>query len=281
MWVSLWASTALLLHAPQRHAVISSARLPGARACAGSEEAVTRLFVGGIPFGMTETDVGRMFDGLALPHEVSPVVEVCLVLGRNGAPRGYGFVELATPAQAKRALTLMDGRAVSYDGRMPTTLQVREADPSSSDAPLPRPIAGRVLWVGNLDFKLRSDAIREAFAGAAGVAPEDVRCSVALDHRGRSRGFGTVCFADTEAAARARVALDNSELSGRTLSVRVDRRAGVPAANTDKDLAAPAADAIDPGLLAAIEEDMFSDEEEVRREQATARQQVENAGRPA
>ena len=37
----------------------------------------------------------------------------------------------------------------------------------------------------------------------------------------------------------------------------------------------------DAGLLAAIEEDMFSDEEEVRREQATARQQVENAGRPA
>jgi len=38
---------------------------------------VTRLFVGGIPFDMTEADVTRLFDGLALPHEVSPVTEVC------------------------------------------------------------------------------------------------------------------------------------------------------------------------------------------------------------
>ena len=107
---------------------------------------MTRLFVGGIPYDMTETDVGRMFDGLALPHEVSPVVEVCLVLGRNGIPKGYGFVELATPAQAKRALTLMDGRAVSYDGRMPTTLQVREAHQTKSETPS-KPVSGRVLWV--------------------------------------------------------------------------------------------------------------------------------------
>ena len=70
---------------------------------------------------MTEAEVARIFDGLALPHEVSPVVEVSLVLGHNGAPRGYGFVELASTVQAKRAQALMDGRAVSYDGRMPTT----------------------------------------------------------------------------------------------------------------------------------------------------------------
>ena len=84
---------------------------------------------------MTEAEVARIFDGLALPHEVSPVVEVSLVLGHNGAPRGYGFVELASTVQAKRAQALMDGRAVSYDGRMPTTLVVREATPSKSRQP--------------------------------------------------------------------------------------------------------------------------------------------------
>ena len=34
----------------------------------------------------------------------------------------------------------------------------------------------------------------------------------------------------------------------------VDRRAGVPASSADTSLVAPAADAIDPGLLAAIED---------------------------
>ena len=127
MWVSIWASaTALLLPQPRQPVVRAggiSRIAPRVRASAAGGEAgaaepepeVTRLFVGGIPFDMTEADVTRLFDGLALPHEVSPVTEVCLVLGRNGAPRGYGFVELATPAQAKRALSVMDGRAVSYD----------------------------------------------------------------------------------------------------------------------------------------------------------------------
>jgi len=166
MWVSIWASaTALLLPQP-RPPVARAGGLSriasGVRACAAagdeaeaedgaaretnlmrlqreaSEAApaeVTRLFVGGIPFDMTEADVTRLFDGLALPHEVSPVTEVCLVLGRNGAPRGYGFVELATPAQAKRALSVMDGRAVSYDGRMPTTLQVCVAHSTKGAGP--------------------------------------------------------------------------------------------------------------------------------------------------
>ena len=112
MWVSIWASaTALLLPQP-RPPVVRAGGLSriasGVRACAASgDEAeaedgaaretnlmrlqreaseaapaeVTRLFVGGIPFDMTEADVTRLFDGLALPHEVSPVTEVCLVLG--------------------------------------------------------------------------------------------------------------------------------------------------------------------------------------------------------
>ena len=76
---------------------------------------------------MTEAEVGRIFDGVALPHEVKPVVEVCLTTTAAGSPGGYGFVELATSVQAERAKMVLDGRAVSYNGRMPTTLQVRPA----------------------------------------------------------------------------------------------------------------------------------------------------------
>ena len=89
MWVSIWASaTALLLPQPRQPVVRAggiSRIAPRVRASAGGGEAgaaepepeVTRLFVGGIPFDMTEADVTRLFDGLALPHEVSPVTEVC------------------------------------------------------------------------------------------------------------------------------------------------------------------------------------------------------------
>ena len=79
---------------------------------------------------------------------------------------------------------------------------------------------------------------------------------MATDHRGRSRGFGTACFADPAAATRARRAMDGAELGGRTLTVRVDRRAGVPVSSADTSLVAPAADAIDPGLLAEIEQEI-------------------------
>ena len=115
MWVSIWASaTALLLPHPRQPVVRAggiSRIAPRVRASAAGGEAgaaepevhtgrpnpnpgpsavtltvtpspntqpeVTRLFVGGIPFDMTEADVTRLFDGLALPHEVSPVTEVC------------------------------------------------------------------------------------------------------------------------------------------------------------------------------------------------------------
>ena len=237
---------------------------------------------------MTEAEVARIFDGLALPHEVSPVVEVSLVLGHNGAPRGYGFVELASTVQAKRAQALMDGRAVSYDGRMPTTLVVREATPSKSRQPRqlaeplrdpPKPIAGRVLWVSNLCFSTRPGTVRAAFAVAAGVPPESVRCSIVRDAKRRSRGFGTICLPDVASASRALAAMDGALLGGRTLNVTIDRRAGpgpdVPDEQLDTPI--PAADAIAPGLLARIEVELEEEEHQTRAEESEDRRQQEIA----
>ena len=82
---------------------------------------------------MTEAEVCRLFDGVALPHEVKPVVEVVLTTHAHGGSRGYGFVELATAVQAERAKSMLDGRAVSYGGRMPTTLVVRSATRPSAE----------------------------------------------------------------------------------------------------------------------------------------------------
>ena len=189
-----------------------------------------RLFVGGIPFGMTESEVARLFDGVALPHEISPVLEVSLVLATDGSPRGYGFVELATEVQAERAKKLLHGRAIHHGGRMPTTLVVRAAQPrtaSRSPELIPPPSAGRLLWVGNVSWDVRPVELRDAFASAARIDPEaGVWCQMPRDGAGRMKGFATVKFPDSTYATRALEAMNGAELKGRELLVKYDFRAG-------------------------------------------------------
>ena len=75
--------------------------------------------------------------------------------------------DTAAAEQADRAKAMLDGRAVSYGGRMPTTLVVRNAKPPRDDDHVPAPpITGRVLWVGNLSFASRPAGVRDAFAAA-------------------------------------------------------------------------------------------------------------------
>ena len=243
----------------------------------------TRLYVGGIPFGMTEAEVCRLFDGVALPHEVKPVVEVALQTHGDGRPRGFGFVELATSIQAERAKTMLDGRAVSYGGRMPTTLVVRAAAaPTSGSKPAP-PIAGRLLWVGNLSFTSRPSAVRDAFAAAGDVEPTSVWCKIATGKNGRSLGYGTVRFPDVESAARALGSMRGATYEDRELLVQYDERTGpatlggiLGAEGLDAlggNLPAESAvDAIDPEILSGIESSMISDEMATRRQAEIQRQ---------
>lgn len=188
-----------------------------------------RLFVGGIPYSMSETEVARIFDGIALPHETNPVVHVRLRLNDRGASSGYGFVELATPAQADRAKAMLDGRVVSYGSGMPTRLVVKDAAPTAeSDKPFP-PIAGRMLFVRNLNWVTRTENVRDLFADAGGVSPESVWCRLKYDRKtGLPLGTASVRFPDTASAAAALAAMDGAEFDGRDLVVGYHNLAGPP-----------------------------------------------------
>ena len=246
----------------------------------------SRLFIGGIPFGMTEAEVRRLFDGIALPHEVSPIVEVTLITARNGAPRGFGFVQLATVVQAERARALLDGRAVSYGGRMPTRLVVRAATRPAAGQPRATPIANRVLWVGNLSWAQRPVPLRDAFAAAADVEPGCVYAHLPRDSSTRrTMGFALVRFPDPPSAARALAAMRGTELSGRQLLVRLDLKTNSAVGGDTMDEVGgkaagigasrqPAADAIDPELLAEVEVQLVDQELETRREAAESRRML-------
>ena len=78
--------------------------------------AVTKLYVGNLPFTATEEAVSALFS------KHGTVEKVSLINDRDtGRPRGFGFVEMSN-ADASRAMQALNG--ADFDGR---SLRVNEA----------------------------------------------------------------------------------------------------------------------------------------------------------
>lgn len=76
------------------------------------------------------------------------------------------------------------------------------------------------LFVGNLDYTVTSDDLREAFSQAGTVADAVV---ITDKMSGRSRGFGFVEMSSDEEAKAAVEKMNGSELKGRKINVNEAR----------------------------------------------------------
>lgn len=95
---------------------------------------VARLFVGNLPYSATEQTLRELFG------EVGTVREVVLPTDREtGRPRGFGFVEMATEAEATAAIHRFEGHAL--DGRR---LRVNRAEERAERGPRFPPYRGPV-----------------------------------------------------------------------------------------------------------------------------------------
>jgi cold-inducible RNA-binding protein len=82
---------------------------------------VKNIFVGNLSFGATEDSVRALFQ----PH--GTIERVNIVTDREtGQPRGFGFVEMSSDAEADKAIAALNG--TDLDGR---TLNVNEARPKT------------------------------------------------------------------------------------------------------------------------------------------------------
>jgi RNA recognition motif-containing protein len=71
----------------------------------------SRLYVGNLNFNTTEETLRQAFEA-----DGRQVVEVKIVTDRDtGAPRGFAFVEMGSPADAEAAIAALDGKPL--DGR--------------------------------------------------------------------------------------------------------------------------------------------------------------------
>lgn len=87
--------------------------------------ATSKLYVGGIPYRTTEDEMRTAFE------EAGTVSSVSIITDRmTGRSRGFGFVEMASEAEAQAAIDRWDGK--EFDGRM---LSVSMARPQGDRPP--------------------------------------------------------------------------------------------------------------------------------------------------
>ena len=78
-----------------------------------------KLYVGNLPFDMTDAKLEEMFSGAGKVESASVVRDRA-----TGQGRGFAFVEMATEQEAQKAITMFD--QYQMDGR---TITVSEARP--------------------------------------------------------------------------------------------------------------------------------------------------------
>lgn len=91
--------------------------------------ATSKLYVGGIPYRTTEDEMRTAFE------EAGTVTSVSIISDRmTGRSRGFGFVEMASEAEAQAAIDRWDGK--EFDGRMLSVSMARpQGDRPAGDRP--------------------------------------------------------------------------------------------------------------------------------------------------
>jgi RNA recognition motif-containing protein len=68
------------------------------------EAMTTKLFVGGIPYETTREELTELFSACGTVAEVTLIMD-----GQTGRTKGFGFVEMATEAEAQAAIAKLHG----------------------------------------------------------------------------------------------------------------------------------------------------------------------------
>lgn len=188
------------------------------------EDTHKELFIKNLSYQSTEDSVFEAFS------KFGTVVNVKLLTDKfTGKPKGIGFVEFESRADAKKAL---DG--VDVDGRTAQCAFSNNKEKGNAFGGAPRTnnynnnnnggfqqpqsnYSGDVhtIFVGNLGFKTNENSVRNFFSKVGNV----VSCRIAKHEDGRAKGFCHVDFDSADSVQKA-IALAGQDLDGR--EIRVD-----------------------------------------------------------
>jgi RNA recognition motif-containing protein len=84
----------------------------------------TKLYVGNLPFDVTEDDLRNLFS------QQGPVNEIAVIMDKaTGRARGFGFVTMNTPEAAKAAILALNGSDMKGRALTVNEARAREEGP--------------------------------------------------------------------------------------------------------------------------------------------------------
>ena len=193
-----------------------------------------RLYVGNLDYKVTTEELAAHF------KKAAGFVSAEVSASNNGRSRGYGIVEFSSAAAASKAIESYNESTVGERKvfvRLDRGANVRANNEEKSErspnqrrgnmnrskiAPLRvRPEdEGRLVYVGNIPWRSSWQDIKDFFKEVGPVIRVDIPVNKATR---RSRGFATVLFEKPEDATAAIQTLNNREMGGRNITVRLDQ----------------------------------------------------------
>lgn len=211
--------------------------------------ASNRLYVGNLDYKVnTEVCTHHFHFNLHFMQELAAhfknaagFVSAEVSASNNGRSRGYGIVEFSSSAAASKAIEAFNESTIGErkvfvrldrgaNVRAPTeekgerspNARRGNANSRAKIAPLRvRPEdEGRLVYVGNIPWRSSWQDIKDFFKEVGPV----IRVDIPVDRATRrSRGFATVLFEKSEDATAAIEKLNNREMGGRNITVRLDQ----------------------------------------------------------
>ncbi|KIZ04835.1 Polyadenylate-binding protein 2, partial [Monoraphidium neglectum] len=199
----------------------------------GREERYTNVYIKNLAEDVDDEGLRKIC------AEHGPVTSAVVMVDGAGKSRGFGFVNFETAEAAATAVEALNGKDVGgktvFAGRAQKKAEresllrakFEEVQRGSGAAGGRGVRAERVakyqgmnLYIKNLSDEVTDDQLREEFAPYGTITSHKVM----VDDKGKSRGFGFVCYTSHEEATRAVTEMNGKMLKGKPLYVALAQR---------------------------------------------------------
>ncbi|TNN14125.1 Embryonic polyadenylate-binding protein isoform 2 [Schistosoma japonicum] len=160
--------------------------------------------------------------------EFGEIKSACVMKDNEGKSKGFGFVCYLDPDHAENAVRTMHGKEIEGRVLYCARAQRKEERQEELKQKIEKQRAERQsnymlnvnLYVKNLDDNIDDKRLEEAFSVHGSITS----AKVMKDANNRSKGFGFVCFANPEQAARAVTDMNGTIIGSKPLYVALAQR---------------------------------------------------------